>query len=61
MKIKVSIVREFDTSDDHADLFDGISDPVKYALECFAEDIDFLVKYNTVANEARVEITNDDN
>lgn len=61
MKIKVSIVREFDTDGDHADLFDGIDDPVKYALDCFAEDIDYIVKYNTAIEQARVEITNDNN
>jgi len=56
VKIKVSIVREFDTGEDHEDLFAGVKDPVDYALDMFAEDIDYLVKYNEVRTNARVEV-----
>ena len=56
MKIRVSIVREYETEGDHIDLFEGIEDEEKYALSLFAEDIDNLVKYNEVAESARVEI-----
>ncbi len=48
MKIKITLDREFDTSeDDHAEMFEGFTDKdemIKYALSCFAEDIDNLVK-----------------
>ena len=58
MKITITLVREFDTEgDDHADLFEGLSDPIAYALDCFAEDVDNLVKYNEVRDNARVEVT----
>ncbi len=56
MKIKVSIAREFDTDDDHESLFYGLSDPAKFAIDLFAEDIDYLVKYNEVRDAVSVEI-----
>lgn len=60
MKIRVSIVREFDTSeDDHAELFEGFTEKeemINYALSCFAEDIDNFVKYNEVRESASVEV-----
>jgi len=60
MKIKITLDREFDTSeDDHAEMFEGFTDKdemIKYALSCFAEDIDNLVKYNEVRESARVEV-----
>jgi hypothetical protein len=57
MKITVTLVREFDTEgEDHAHLFDGITNPIDYALDCFADDVDNLVKYNEVREHARVEV-----
>jgi len=56
MKIKVSISREYDTIDgDHADLFEGVGDPVALALSFFADDIDALVTDNAVKEGALVE------
>lgn len=52
MKIKVSIVREYDTEDQLEDAHDL----EKMALHYFAEDIDQLVKYNTTAEHAIVEV-----
>jgi hypothetical protein len=63
MKIKVFISREFDTDEwrEEDSLFPGLGelDPdteIQYAINMFAEDIDYLVKYNEVAEAARVEI-----
>jgi len=55
MKIKITIDREFDTSDDTYEDLAGI-DLEKYFLNLFAEDIDNLVKYNEVREAARVEV-----
>lgn len=52
MKVRVSIVREFDTTEDD---LEGI-DPIPYFLNCFSDDIDNLVKYNEVTDAARVEV-----
>jgi hypothetical protein len=51
MKIRISIVREYDTEEDS---LEGI-DPIPYFLNCFSDDIDNLVKYNEVKESARVE------
>ena len=61
MKIKVSISREFDTDNwkDEDSLWPKDLDEdfeIQYAVNCFAEDIDYLVKYNEVSEAARVEI-----
>ena len=56
MKIKVSITREYDTEADHGDLFEGVSDEVRFALSMFADDVDNLVKYNEVKEQASVEV-----
>jgi hypothetical protein len=61
MKIRVHITREFDTAEwkDEDSLWPKDIDPdfeIQYAINCFAEDIDYLVKYNEVAEAARVEI-----
>ena len=61
MKIKVSISREFDTDNwkDEDSLWPKDLDEdfeIQYAVNCFAEDIDYLVKYNEVAEAAMVEI-----
>ena len=61
MIIKVSISREFDTDEWKAEdyLYPTDIDPeteVQYAINMFAEDIDYLVKYNEVAEAASVEI-----
>ena len=63
MKIKISLSREFDTDEwkDEDSLWPKDIDPdfeIEYALNCFAEDIDYLVKYNEVREAARVELTN---
>ena len=55
MKIKITIDREFDSSDDTYEDLAGI-DLEKYFLNLFAEDIDNLVKYNEVREAARVEV-----
>lgn len=55
MKIKITIDREYDTSDDTYEDLAGI-DLEKYFLNLFAEDIDNLVKYNEVREAARVEV-----
>lgn len=59
MKIKISIERVYDTADDDLDLFPTDSDPIKYALHYFAEDIDYLVKYNQVTEQADVSVLPD--
>lgn len=57
MKIKLSITREYDTQgEDHGDLFEGVSDEVRFALSMFADDVDNLVKYNEVREQASVEV-----
>ena len=61
MKIKVFISREFDTEEwkDEDSLYPSDLDPeteIQYAVNMFAEDIDYLVKYNEVHEAARVEI-----
>ena len=55
MKIKITIDREFDTSDDTWEDLAGI-DLEKYFIDLFCEDIDRLVKYNEVREAARVEV-----
>jgi hypothetical protein len=61
MKIKVFISREFDTDEWKeedsfypSDLDEDLE--IQYAINMFAEDIDYLVKYNEVAEAARVEV-----
>ncbi|NDE72159.1 MAG: hypothetical protein EB054_05620 [Actinobacteria bacterium] len=57
MKIKVSITREFDTTgDDHADLFDGVVDPVTLAKHYLTDDIYSLVTDNAVEESITVEV-----
>ena len=56
MKITVSITRQFDTDDDHEGLFYGLSNPADFAIDLFAEDMDYLVKYNEVRDAVSVEI-----
>ena len=63
MRIVVSLQREFDTAEWHEEdsLWPKDLDQdteIQYALNCFAEDIDYLVKYNEVKEAARVELTN---
>lgn len=55
MKIRVSISREFDTSGEHAELFDGVTLPKMYAKHLFIDDIERLVKDNDVSTSALVE------
>ncbi len=61
MKIKVSISRYFDTDEWREDdpFYPEHVDPAieeQRAINMFAEDIDYLVKYNEVADVAVVEI-----
>lgn len=56
MKITVSITRQFDTDEDHEGLFYGLSNPADFAIDLFAEDMDYLVKYNEVRDAVSVEI-----
>ena len=61
MKLKVYIEREFDTDywKDEDSLWPKDLDEeteIEYAINCFAEDIDYMVKYNEVRESARVEI-----
>jgi hypothetical protein len=61
MKIKVSIVREFDTEQwwENDPEYPDQVDPdieIEHAINLFCEDIDYLVKYNEVATNARVEV-----
>jgi hypothetical protein len=63
MKIKVYISREFDTDEwkNEDSLYPSDLDQdteIQYAINMFAEDIDYLVKYNEVAEAARVEVFN---
>lgn len=58
MKIKVSIVREYDTEgDDHAHLFEGVDDPQRLALYLFASDIYSLADANTIREGANIEVS----
>ena len=58
MKIKVTITREYDTQgEDHAHLFEGVSDPQEKALRYFAEDID-LMTYEQAKEQGIVEVVN---
>ena len=61
MKFKVSITREFDTDmwKDEDSLYPADLDPdteIAYGVNMFAEDIDYLVKYDEVIQAARVEV-----
>ena len=57
MKIKVSITREFDTTgEDHADLFEGVDDPVTLAKHYLTDDIYSLVADNAVEESIAVEV-----
>jgi hypothetical protein len=56
VKIKVSITREYDTQGEHEDLFEDVGDEVRFALSMFADDVDNLVKYNEVREQASVEV-----
>ena len=59
MKIKVSITREFDTTGyDHADLFEGVTDPVKLAKSFLIDDLYSLVADNAVGDAITVEVAN---
>jgi hypothetical protein len=58
MKIKVTLSREYDTEgDDHAHLFEGVSDLNEYALRYFASDID-LMDYAEAKRQGIVEVSN---
>lgn len=61
MKFKVSITREFDTDmwKDEDSLYPDDLDPdteIAYGVNMFAEDIDYLVKYDEVREAATIEI-----
>ena len=61
MKFKVSITREFDTDmwKDEDSLYPADLDPdteIAYGVNMFAEDIDYLVKYDEVREAATIEI-----
>lgn len=63
MKVTVSITREFDTDEfrDEDSLYPGSEDldpdtEIEYCVNLFAEDIDYLVKYDEVRQAARIEI-----
>lgn len=58
MKMRVSITREFDVDGEHDHLFEDmtINDKANYALSLFAEDIDYLVKYDEVKDHALLEV-----
>jgi hypothetical protein len=58
MKIKVSISREFDTTgDDHADLFEGVDDPVRLAKHYLINDFYNLTADNAVGEAIDVEVS----
>jgi hypothetical protein len=58
MKIKVSISREFDTmGDDHADLFEGVVDPVQLAKHYLIDDLYNLTADNAVGEAIDVEVS----
>lgn len=54
MKIKISISREYDTEEEHADLFAGVSNPESLALRYFAEDLD-LMSNDDLARQVKIE------
>lgn len=56
MKIRVSISREYDTTGEHAELFEGMSDPERYALFLFSEDLYRMAGENEIAQSASVEV-----
>lgn len=56
MKIRVSISREYDTTGEHVELFEGMKDPKKYALYLFSEDLYRIAGENEVAQSASVEV-----
>jgi len=63
MKFKVSITREFDTDEwkDEDSFYPADLDPdteISYGVNLFAEDIDYLVKYDEVREAAHVEVFN---
>ena len=62
MKVTVSITREFDTDEfrDEDSLYPGSEDldpdtEIEYCVNLFAEDIDYLVKYDQVIDAITVE------
>jgi hypothetical protein len=56
MKIRVTISREYDTQgEDHAHLFEGVSDLSEYALRYFAEDVEGM-DYEQAKQQAIVEV-----
>lgn len=58
MKIKVSISREFDTTgDDHADLFEGVDNPVRLAKHYLIDDLYNLTADNAVDEAIDVEVS----
>jgi hypothetical protein len=58
MKIKVTLTREYDTEgDDHAHLFEGVSDFNEYALRYFAQDVEAL-DYTEAKRQGIVEVSN---
>ena len=63
MKVIVSITREFDTDEfrDEDSLYPGSEDldpdtEIEYCVNLFAEDIDYLVKYDEAKAAVDVEI-----
>lgn len=57
MKIRVTISREYDTQgEDHAHLFEGVSEPSEYALRYFAEDVEGM-DYEQAKQQAIVEVS----
>ena len=61
MKIKVSISKEFDTNHWRTDdpYYPEHMDPeieMEHAVNLFCEDVDYLVKYNEVKENAVVEV-----
>ena len=56
MKIRVSITREYDTTGDHADLFEGMKDPERYALYLFSEDLERIAREGEIAQSAELEV-----
>ena len=57
MKIKVSISREFDLADQHADLFEGVDDPVRLAKHYLIDDLYNLTADNAVGEAIDVEVS----
>jgi hypothetical protein len=61
MKIRVYIAREFDTEewrDGDPDYPEHVDPEIEmeHAINMFCDDIDYLVKYNEVKDQARVEV-----